>query len=257
MGACLKRCIILNVEPQEEALTIPYHLEELRAALLRALIGLGAAIAASLFFTNRLIDFLARPIGGLDKLQAIEVTETVSVYMRVALLAGVILASPWIFYQLFRYLAKGLKPEERGRVFIAVPFAVLFFAAGAVFAYLIMLPSALSFFAQFLGVQTFFRIKSYFSFVTNLIFWIGVSFELPLLVFVLARIGIVNVRTLIKGWRAAVVIIAVLAAVITPTADPVNMAIFMLPLFGLYLLSIGLAALAGKKRTADEEKQET
>jgi sec-independent protein translocase protein TatC len=138
-----------------------------------------------------------------------------------------------------------------------VPFAVLFFAAGAVFAYLIMLPSALSFFAQFLGVQTFFRIKSYFSFVTNLIFWIGVSFELPLLVFVLARIGIVNARTLIKGWRAAVVIIAVLAAVITPTADPVNMAIFMLPLFGLYLLSIGLAALAGKKRAADEEKQET
>jgi len=244
------------VEAQEEGLTIPTHLEELRAALLRALIGLGSAIIASLFFTRRLIDFLAQPVGGLDKLQAIEVTETVSVYMRVALLAGVILASPWIFYQLFRYLAKGLKTEERGRVLIAVPFAVLFFAAGAAFAYLIMLPSALSFFAQFLGVQTFFRIKSYFGFVTNLIFWIGVSFELPLLVFVLARVGIVNARMLVKGWRVAVVVIAVLAAVITPTADPVNMAIFMLPLFALYLLSIGLAALAGKKRAAADQEQE-
>ncbi|HNW95080.1 MAG TPA: twin-arginine translocase subunit TatC [Anaerolineaceae bacterium] len=245
------------MEPQEEGLTIPNHLEEFRSALLRALLGLGAAIVVSLFFTSRLIDFLARPIGGLEKLQAIEVTETVSVYMRVALLAGFILASPWIFYQLFGYLAKGLKAEERSRVLVAVPFAVLFFAAGAAFAYIIMLPSALNFFAQFLGVQTLFRIKSYFSFVTDLIFWIGVSFELPLLVFVLARIGIVNASMLIKGWRAAVVVIAVLAAVITPTADPVNMAIFMLPLFGLYLLSIGLAALAGKKRAAAEQEQET
>ncbi|MEL7644936.1 MAG: twin-arginine translocase subunit TatC [Anaerolineaceae bacterium] len=245
------------MEQQEEGLSIPSHLEELRAALLRALLGLGVAILASLFFTSRLIDFLAVPIGGLEALQAIEVTETVSVYMRVALLAGVFLASPWIFYQLFRYLAKGLKLEERNRILIAVPFAVLFFAAGAVFAYLIMLPSSLNFFSQFLGVQTSFRLKSYFGFVTNLIFWIGVSFELPLLVFVLARIGLVNARMLLKSWRVAVVVIAVLAAVITPTADPVNMAIFMLPLFGLYLLSIGLAALAGKNRAAAEKEQET
>lgn len=245
------------MEPEGEALTIPSHLEELRSALLRALVGLGVAIIASLFFTRQLIDFLAQPIGGLDKLQAIEVTETVSVYMRVALLAGVILASPWIFFQLFSFLAKGLKAEERSKVLIAVPFAVLFFAAGAVFAYLIMLPSALNFFAQFLGVQTFFRIKSYYGFVTNIIFWIGVSFELPLVVFMLANVGIVNARMLIKGWRVAIVLIAVLAAVITPTADPVNMAIFMLPLFALYLLSIGLAALAGKKQAAAEQEQET
>jgi len=244
----------LGVEQETEALTIPGHLEELRGALLRALIGLGAAVILSLFFTPRLIDFLAQPIGGLEKLQAIEVTETISVYMRVALLAGVILASPWIFYQLFKFLAKGLKPEERSRIIMAVPLAVVLFAAGAAFAYLVMLPSALKFFSQFLGVQTFIRIKSYFGFVTNIIFWIGLSFELPLLIFVLARIGILNAGMLAKGWRVAVVIIAVLAAVITPTADPVNMAIFMLPLFALYLLSIGLAALAGKKRAVAEKE---
>ena len=97
------------MEQDNEGLTIPNHLEELRSALLRALIGLGAAVIVSLFFTRQLISFLAQPVGGLDKLQAIEVTETISVYMRVALLSGVILASPWIFYQLFRFLAKGLK----------------------------------------------------------------------------------------------------------------------------------------------------
>lgn len=78
------------------------------------------------FLYPRLIDFLAQPVGGLDKLQAIEVTETISVYMRVALLAGGILASPWIFYQFFSFLAKGLKPKERSNILIAVPFAVLF-----------------------------------------------------------------------------------------------------------------------------------
>jgi len=105
-----------------------------------------------------------------------------------------------------------------------------------------------------MGVQTFLRIKSYFAFVTNLIFWIGMSFELPLLIFVLADVGVVNAGTLLKGWRVAVIVIAVLAAVITPTADPVNMGIFMVPLFGLYLLSIGLAALAGKKRKKAEQE---
>ena len=242
------------MEQENEGAPIKTHLEELRSALLKALLGLGAAIVISIFFTPRLIDFLAQPVGGLDKLQAIEVTETISVYMRVALLAGGILASPWIFYQFFSFLAKGLKPRERSNILIAVPFAVLFFAAGTVFAFLVMLPSALNFFNQLMGVQTFLRIKSYFAFVTNLIFWIGMSFELPLLIFVLADVGVVNAGMLLKGWRVAVIVIAVLAAVITPTADPVNMGIFMVPLFGLYLLSIGLAALAGKKRKKAEQE---
>jgi len=121
------------VEQENEGAPIKTHLEELRSALLKALLGLGAAIVISIFFTPRLIDFLAQPVGGLDKLQAIEVTETISVYMRVALLAGGILASPWIFYQFFSFLAKGLKPKERSNILIAVPFAVLFFCRGRCF----------------------------------------------------------------------------------------------------------------------------
>ena len=103
-----------------------------------------------------------------------------------------------------------------------------------------------------LGIQTMIRIKSYFSFVTNLLFWIGISFEMPLIVYVLARVGLIKAKVMLKGWRVAIVVIAVLAAIITPTSDPVNMAIFMIPLFVLYLLSIGLAAIAEKQRAKPE-----
>ncbi|MFZ3070319.1 MAG: twin-arginine translocase subunit TatC [Anaerolineaceae bacterium] len=232
------------------------HLEELRAVLLKALAGLGVGVAISLFFTKRVIDFLAKPVGGIQNLQAIEVTETISVYMRVALLCGVIIALPWIFYQLLQFIGQGLKPQEKKNLYITIPFAVILFVGGAVFAYYVMLPSSMKFFTEFMDVETALRIKSYFSFLTNMIFWIGCSFELPLIVFLLARLGIVNAKMLTKGWRIAVVVITVLAAVITPTADPVNMAIFMVPLFGLYLLSIGLAAIAQKKKKIEEAKEE-
>jgi len=115
-----------------------------------------------------------------------------------------------------------------------------------------MLPASLKFFIGLLEVNTTLRLSSYFGFVINLIFWIAMSFELPLLVFVLTRVGVIKPDFLTKGWRVALVMIAVLAAVITPTGDPVNMVIFMLPLFVLYLMSIGLSMLAYKARHANE-----
>ena len=101
------------------------------------------------------------------------------------------------------------------------------------------------------------RVKSYFSFLTNLLFWIGISFEMPLIVYVLARFGLLKAKVMLKGWRVAIVVIAILAAVITPTSDPVNMAIFMIPLFVLYLLSIGLAAIAEKQRVKTKAETTT
>ncbi len=239
----------------EKLMTIWEHLEELRQVLLRALLGVVVAVAVAFFFTKPLIRFFARPVGGVEALQAVEVTESIGVYMRVSLLAGLTLALPWIFYQAFSFIGKGLTNEERKWLLIAIPFATLLFIAGAAFAYYVMLPSSLHFFASLLDIQTTLRIRSYFDFITNLIFWIAVSFELPLIVYILSRVGLIDAKTLRKGWRVAIVAIAVLAAIVTPTADPVNMAIFMLPLFGLYLFSIGLAALAGKQRQIHTEKE--
>jgi sec-independent protein translocase protein TatC len=115
-----------------------------------------------------------------------------------------------------------------------------------------MLPTSLAFFQEVLDVTTSIRLKSFTSFTTNLLFWIGISFQTPLVFFVLTKVGLVNPKMLVKGWRVAIVIIAVMAAVITPTGDPVNMLIFMLPLFVLYLLSILLSAVANKPANAEK-----
>lgn len=231
---------------EAEKLPISSHLEELRKTLLWSLVGLIAGVVAVVFFVNPILNFLTQPIGGLQNLQAIEVTETMSVYMRVALLGGLIIALPWIIYQVLRFVGKGLLPAERKGIYLALPFAVLLFLAGVAFAFYIMLPASLGFFQEILDVTTSIRLKSYIGFTTNIMFWIGVSFQLPLVFFVLSKIGIVDSKMLLKGWRVAIVAIAVLAAVITPTGDPINMLIFMLPLFVLYLLSILLSALASK-----------
>ena len=239
-------------ESTSEQMPLSQHLEDLRKVLFRAILGLAAGVIAGAFFVDPVLDFLSRPVGGVENLQVIEVTESMSVFMRVALLIGLVVALPWIFFQLFSFVGKGLKKSEKRGLFIAIPFATALFLAGGSFAFFVMLPASMKFFIGLLEVNTSIRLSSYFGFTTNLIFWVGVSFELPLLVFVLTRVGVIRPSFLTKGWRVAVVAIAVLAAVITPTGDPVNMVIFMLPLFVLYLMSIGLSALAYKARNVSK-----
>lgn len=236
---------------EAEKLPISTHLEELRQTLLWSLLGLVVGVIAAAFFVNPILNFLTQPIGGLQNLYAIEVTETMSVYMRIALLGGLVIALPWIVYLLLRFVGKGLKEKERRAIYMTLPFMVGLFLAGVAFAYYIMLPTSLAFFQEVLDVTTSIRLKSYTSFTTNLLFWIGISFQTPLVFFVLTKVGVVNPKMLLKGWRVAIVFIAIMAAVITPTGDPVNMLIFMLPLFVLYLLSILLSAVANKPTKAE------
>ena len=120
----------------------------------------------------------------------------------------------------------------------------MLFIAGVLFAYFVMLPAALPFLISFIGIRTTPRLANYYAFVTNLLFWIGVAFETPLVVYVLARLRLVTPRALARQWRMAVIVIAILAAVITPTPDPVNMTLLMLPLLVLYGLSVLLAFVA-------------
>lgn len=232
----------------DEKQSLMEHIEELRKTLFNILIGLLVGVVIAAFFVKPILAYLSQPIGGLEQLHAIEVTESIGVFMRIALLAGLLITLPWVFYQLFMFIGKGLKENERKSILIVVPFATVMFAGGVAFAFYIMLPASLDFLTTILGIQTMIRVKSYFSFVTNLLFWIGLSFEMPLFIYVLARFGLLKAGMMLKGWRVAIVVIAILAAMITPTSDPVNMAIFMIPLFVLYLLSIGFAAIAEKQR---------
>jgi sec-independent protein translocase protein TatC len=153
---------------------------------------------------------------------------------------------PVIVYQVMAFVLPGLHRNERIWFFIMVPFATLLFAGGVAFTWFIMLPAAIPFLISFLGITTQVRPENYFGFVTRIMFWIGVCFELPLVIMFMARMKFVTAKQLASGWRYATVIIAIIAAAVTPTVDPVNMGLVMAPLMGLYIISIGLAAIVGR-----------
>ncbi|MDD2695345.1 MAG: twin-arginine translocase subunit TatC [Anaerolineales bacterium] len=220
------------------------HVDALRKHLLRALLVLVITTGLSFTYTPRLIDIMAGPVGGLKALQAIDVTEPIGVFMRVALLCGFAIALPYIAFELWLFAAPGLKKRSRFYGLIAIPVATLFFLGGIAFAYYVLLPTAIPFMVNFMGFTTQLRPSSYVRFVTSILFWIGIFFEFPLVIYALALAGLVKARFLLNQWRLAVVIIAVLAAAITPTVDPVNMGLVMGPMMVLYFVSIGLAYLA-------------
>lgn len=229
------------------------HVEDLRKHLLRSLLALSLAVGVSFLFTQPLIRYLAQPVGGLDALRAIEVTESIGVFMKVALLSGLALSLPYIAFEFWLFAAPGLRPRSRSFGLIAIPLATILFLCGMAFAYYIMMPAALQFLLDFMGIQAELRPASYFNFVTGVMFWIGISFEFPLVVYALTSIGFINPKVLAEQWRLAIIIIAVLAAAITPTVDPVNMALVMGPMTLLYFVSIGLSKIAYRGRLRHEK----
>lgn len=231
------------------------QVEALRGHLLRAVLGLVVGVAISFTFTERLVAFLSAPVGGLDALRAIEVTESVGVFMKVALLAGIAIALPYVAFESWLFAAPGLRPRERVYGMVGIPLAALFFIGGMAFTYFMLLPSALPFLLNFMGIQAELRPQSYFSFITGLMFWIGVAFEFPLVVYFLTAMGLIKPDALRRQWRIAMMIIAVGAAAITPTVDPVNMGLVMLPMSLLYFVSIGLSYIANAGRGAQAARK--
>jgi len=232
------------------------HVEDLRKHLLRALLGLALAVIVSFIFTQQLIDYLARPVGGLSALKAIEVTESIGVFMKVALLSGVVISLPYLAFEFWLFSAPGLRSGSRKFGLLAIPLATLLFVTGMAFAFYIMMPAALPFLLNFMGIQAELRPMSYFNFITGVMFWIGVAFEFPLLIYVLTAIGWVKPNILIEQWRLAIVLIAILAAAITPTVDPVNMALVMAPMSLLYFISILLSRIAYRGRIRQEQEKD-
>jgi sec-independent protein translocase protein TatC len=222
------------------------HLDELRIRLFKAFLALIVTTGISFAFSQQIIEYLASPVGGIAELVSIELTENIAIFMKVSLLGGFIIGMPVIVYQIMAFVLPGLKRTERIWIFVMVPFATLLFAAGVAFTWFVMLPSAIPFLVNFMGITTQVRPENYFGFITRIMFWIGVCFEMPLIIMFLAKLKIVTARQLVSGWRYAVVLMAVVAAAVTPTVDPVNMGLVMAPLMGLYIISIVLAALVGR-----------
>lgn len=224
------------------------HLDALRKHLMRSVLALAITTAFSFTFFTPILELLSRPLeGGIESLVAIEVTEPIGTVMRVSLLTGFAMAFPYIGFELFLFAAPGLSRRARIYGLLSIPVATVFFIGGMAFAYFVMLPTALPFLLNFMGITTIPRPSSYVKFVTSLMFWIGIAFEFPLVIFLMAKLGWVNARVLLKQWRFAVVIISVISALITPTVDPVNMSLVMLPMVLLYAFSILLAFIAQPK----------
>lgn len=220
------------------------HIDELRMRILRSVIAVGIGMVFSLFFTNNLIEYLIAPYG--QRLQVLNPTGTVTIFIRVALMSGAILAIPIITYHVFMFVLPGLTRKERRYVLSALPATTFLFFLGIIFTWFVLMPIYISFLANFQS-NTFevqWTAEEYITFVTSALFWHGVAFETPLVFFVLGRAGMVTAGGMLRLWRQAIIGIAVLAAVITPTVDPVTMGVIMGVLGSLYVFSVILVVVA-------------
>jgi sec-independent protein translocase protein TatC len=227
-------------------MTIFEHLAELRKRLIISGLAIivGMTVAA-VFLTWPIIGLLTQP-AGVEKLVALRPTETFVTYMKVALVTGAGLAMPIIIWQGLLFVLPALHPHERRYLFLAVPGATIAFACGLVFGFFVVIPAAVRFLLGFGGgvVEAFWSIDEYLSFVSTFLFWIGVSFETPIVMFFLAKLGVVTARQLAGLWKFALVGSFVVGAIVTPTPDPFNQTIVSLPIFFLYGLGVLFARFA-------------
>ncbi|MBK8047921.1 MAG: twin-arginine translocase subunit TatC [Anaerolineales bacterium] len=244
---------------EENRMGLMDHLRELRTRLMWIVGALVIGTLISMIFATPLLEFILQPLTALGaKPVAIGPTDTITVFFKVSITAGAMLAMPVILYQVIAFIAPGLYPNEKRNLILLIPGAMLLFAIGVAFAYFLLVPAAVRFLQEFLGdiIAQDWTIDRYISFVTRIVFWIGVAFEMPLVVAFLARAGIVSGQALLGFWRQAIVIIAVMAAAITPTVDPVNMSLVMAPLIVLYGFSVALAFWLYKPRVPRDFSQE-
>jgi len=248
-----------SFNPDESQMTLMEHLIELRTRLIWICSSLVITTVAALIFYDPLVTFVtstARTMG--VTLQFINPLDSVGIIFRVCFTVGTAMSLPIIIYQIIAFAAPGLYPNEKRNLILTVPAILVLFAIGAIFAFYVLLPVAIGFLAGLLqGVaEQQWAADRYLNFVTRLVFWIGVAFEMPLVIAILARMGLVSGPALLRVWRQAIVVIAIIAAAITPTVDPVNMSIVMIPLILLFFGSVGLAYMLYRPREVRDFSQE-
>ena len=230
------------------------HLDELRRRLVYALVAIVVGFAIALAFITPIFEFVMAPMqAGLapgQKLIFTEPTEAIMLYMKMALLAGLLLASPAVFAQVWLFIAPGLYAKEKR---MAIPFVVLgsiCFVGGAAFSHYIIFPPTWQFFSSFdSDILTFTpRIEPAFGLYVKLMLVFGIIFQMPTLILFLAKMGLVTARFLIRNMKYAILIMFILGAVLSPGTDPVSQVLIAAPMFVLYCISIGLAWLFGKTK---------
>jgi sec-independent protein translocase protein TatC len=244
----------LNPSGSESRAPFMSHLKELRDRILHSAIAIVIGLGVGMAFGNQIIYLLKLPAGNI-KLITTDLIEPVGVYFQVSLIAGVILAMPVLVYELIAFVAPGLTPKERRLIFTILPAITFMFLCGVAFAYFVALPPAINFLYNFNSdiAEALPKLSNYISVVTRILLILGLVFETPLIIMLLAKIGVVSPQWLAARRKWWVLLSFVLAAVATPTPDPVNMCIVAIPLVLLLELGILLSRLVYKKKREQPE----
>ena len=238
-------------------MTLLDHLDELRRRILYSVIAIFVAFLGSWYFAPGIFHWLERPfllaVPEGEQLAFTDLPGPFMLYVKVALLTAIFVSAPVLLAQLWFFLRPGLYKRERRLFLPFLFFTTLFFLAGGYFGYLVAFPMVVKF---LLGVGEGFKqvvtIGAYFSMMSKILLGMGLVFEMPMLIFFLARFGIVTAGQLVRWFRWAVLLIFVVAAIITPTPDIATQTVFAVPMILLYLLGVVVAAIFGKKRDADD-----
>lgn len=232
------------------------HLEELRSRLILAISGLVIALIVCLAFGKWIIRFIETPyievMGEQARLQSIAPADGFTTYMEASLMAAVVVSSPWIFYQLWLFVAAGLYPQEKRYIRLAVPFSAALFIGGALFFIFAIGPVTLRFLVMFnkevLGVVSNFTFKNYVSFVATMMLAFGLAFQAPIAIFFLNKTGLVSIEALRKSRRYVVLGIVVVAAAVIPGSDPFSLFALSIPMYLLFELGILLSYFANRRK---------
>jgi sec-independent protein translocase protein TatC len=232
------------------------HLEELRKRLINSLIAIAVAFGVCWWFAGALFRAVSRPINlaGVSSLVASTPTEGFNIELKLAVMAAIFLSAPFVLGQVWLFISPGLYKHERKYALPFIFFSSLLFVLGGLFGYFIAFPFALQFLIQWekdMGLTVLINTSEYFDLFIMVELGLAVIFEIPAVIFVLSRIGLVSGPFLLRNTRYAILVSAVVAAVITPTTDIPNMMMMMVPMVGLYLLGVAVAYVFGKKRTKE------
>jgi sec-independent protein translocase protein TatC len=245
--------------PAEGKMSFLEHLDELRKRIVNSAIAIALCVVAGFYWINSIVNFILAPTRKAlppgVKLIYTQPGEAFSLYVQIALIMGVVLAAPFIMYQVWMFIAPGLYSNEKRLAVPFVLFTTIGFLLGAAFNHYIAFPFMMVFFASFNTPDLAFmpKLDDVFGLYSKMLLGMGVVFQMPTVVFFLAKMKMVTARFLLKHFKYAFLIIFIAAAVITPTGDMMTQAIFAAPMVGLYLLSIMIAWIVGPKRLMASE----
>jgi len=251
------------MEPiEDEKMSLIDHLGELRKRLVRAFIAVGIGFFACYYFKDWLFDIITRPLTAVlpknSYLIYTGLTEAFFVYMKLAIFASLIITSPFVLYQIWKFIAPGLLDTEKKYVVPFVISSTSLFVGGILFGYFVALPPAFEFFVSFNNkyLQAMISFSDYLSLFVTFLLGFGISFELPVFMFFLAKLGIVNAKMLSKQRRYAILVIFIVAAILTPSPDALSQVLMAIPLVFLYEVSIFVAKFVEKNKVAAKIQEE-